>query len=123
MSPGEHALSQRVLEFLIAQQDWFMLDIPPPPTQQLGGPPRPFSDLDDFTVVPSSDDEQPQVGGGWKLIGRDRPTLPRRRTTVESSGELLCCCDVAWYTYASFFRFSKERISRRGHVACSGKPV
>ncbi|KAF9007583.1 Rho GTPase activation protein [Cyathus striatus] len=28
MSPKEHALSQRVLEFLIAHQDWFMLDIP-----------------------------------------------------------------------------------------------
>ncbi|KIM39928.1 hypothetical protein M413DRAFT_29083 [Hebeloma cylindrosporum] len=32
MSPKEHALSQKVLEFLIAQQDWFMLDISPPPT-------------------------------------------------------------------------------------------
>jgi len=31
MSPQEHALSQKVLEFLIAQQDWFMLDISPPP--------------------------------------------------------------------------------------------
>lgn len=31
MSPQEHALSQSVLEFLIAQQDWFMLDIAPPP--------------------------------------------------------------------------------------------
>lgn len=31
MSPKEHALSQSVLEFLIAQQDWFMLDIAPPP--------------------------------------------------------------------------------------------
>lgn len=30
MSPQEHALSQRVLEFLIAQQDWFMLGISPP---------------------------------------------------------------------------------------------
>ena len=31
MSPKEHALSQSVLEFLIAKQDWFMLDIAPPP--------------------------------------------------------------------------------------------
>ena len=31
MSPQEHALSQSVLEFLIAQQDWFMLDIAPAP--------------------------------------------------------------------------------------------
>ena len=30
MSPQEHALSQSVLEFLIAKQDWFMLDIAPP---------------------------------------------------------------------------------------------
>ncbi|THV07248.1 Rho GTPase activation protein [Dendrothele bispora CBS 962.96] len=37
MSPTEHALSQRVLEFLIAQQDWFMLDIPPPPPNELLG--------------------------------------------------------------------------------------
>ncbi|KJA26415.1 hypothetical protein HYPSUDRAFT_133288, partial [Hypholoma sublateritium FD-334 SS-4] len=30
MSPHAHALSQKVLEFLIAHQDWFMLDIIPP---------------------------------------------------------------------------------------------
>ncbi|KAF5326787.1 hypothetical protein D9619_004210 [Psilocybe cf. subviscida] len=30
MSPQEHSLSQQVLEFLIAHQDWFMLDIIPP---------------------------------------------------------------------------------------------
>ncbi|TCD63340.1 hypothetical protein EIP91_005659 [Steccherinum ochraceum] len=32
LNPQEHQLSQDVLEFLIAHQDWFMLDIPPPPT-------------------------------------------------------------------------------------------
>lgn len=31
MSPEHHKLSQEVLEFLIEHQDWFMLDIPPPP--------------------------------------------------------------------------------------------
>ncbi|KAJ3570488.1 hypothetical protein NP233_g4363 [Leucocoprinus birnbaumii] len=30
MLPAEHALSQQVLEFLIANQDWFMLDTPAP---------------------------------------------------------------------------------------------
>lgn len=30
MNPKEHALGQKVLEFLIAHQDWFMLDIIPP---------------------------------------------------------------------------------------------
>ena len=34
-SPREHDLSQRVLEFLIAQQDWFMLDISPPSPGEL----------------------------------------------------------------------------------------
>lgn len=31
LSPDQHQLSQQVLEFLIAHQDWFLLDIPPPP--------------------------------------------------------------------------------------------
>lgn len=31
LTPKEHQLSQEVVEFLIAHQDWFMLDIPPPP--------------------------------------------------------------------------------------------
>ncbi|KAG2017651.1 rho GTPase activator, variant 2 [Coprinopsis cinerea AmutBmut pab1-1] len=34
MVPQEHALSQKVLEFLIAHQDWFMLDVPPPPPRR-----------------------------------------------------------------------------------------
>ncbi|KAF8903644.1 Rho GTPase activation protein [Mucidula mucida] len=46
MSPKEHSLSQRVLEFLIAQQDWFMLDIPPPPA----------SELMPYSVAPTADD-------------------------------------------------------------------
>ena len=36
MSPQEQALSQRVLEFLIAKQDWFMLDIAPFPEGSVG---------------------------------------------------------------------------------------
>ncbi|KIK10036.1 hypothetical protein K443DRAFT_80815 [Laccaria amethystina LaAM-08-1] len=162
MSPQEHALSQRVLEFLIAQQDWFMLDIPPPPNstvrregtlgrrdtgqsqsgpstqpshgQQVGGSssslghrqtaetsvpagyvradttptigvggvmPRPVmeepwtggsgaSDVDDIMVIPSSDEEYSQVGGGgWKLVPRalagdkERIKMMRRRTTID----------------------------------------
>jgi len=46
MLPAEHALSQQVLEFLIANQDWFMLDTPaphpslvtPPPTSPISAP-------------------------------------------------------------------------------------
>ncbi|KAF5382185.1 hypothetical protein D9615_004438 [Tricholomella constricta] len=86
MSPGEHALSQRVLEFLIAHQDNFMLDIPPPPPNSMGSPPPALSDIEDITVVPSSDEEQSHVGGGgWKLVSRVRPSIPRRRTTADSS--------------------------------------
>ncbi|KAJ7067086.1 Rho GTPase activation protein [Mycena amicta] len=65
MTPSEHDLSQRVLEFLIAQQDWFMLDIPPPP------------DADDNN----------SVGGSWRVIGRPDapPSMARRKTTIDST--------------------------------------
>ncbi|KAI0351696.1 Rho GTPase activation protein [Trametes cingulata] len=77
MSPQEHQLSQDVLEFLIAHQDWFMLDIPPPPTSRPSD--SPVTDL-----LASSDEES----GGWKLISRvDVPKkIGRRRTTTERSG-------------------------------------
>jgi hypothetical protein len=100
MSPGEHALSQRVLEFLIAQQDWFLLDIPPPPRSEPSSswkpPPRPHhahtqipSEEDsDLVVVPSSDDEHTTIAGGWKLVGRERRRIYRRRTTLEHTDSL-----------------------------------
>ncbi|KAG1739174.1 Rho GTPase activation protein [Suillus paluster] len=95
LSPGEHALSQRVLEFLIAQQDWFLLDIPPPPRSEPSSlwnpPPRPHhahtqvpSEEDsDLVVVPSSEDEHTSIDGGWKLVGRERRRIYRRRTMLE----------------------------------------
>ncbi|KAG7451300.1 Rho GTPase activation protein [Guyanagaster necrorhizus] len=84
MSPKEHALSQQVLEFLIAQQDWFMLDIPPPP-QNTSGSPISDSSVDDITVFPSSDDER-QPGSGWKMVGKkDMRRVTRRRTTLDRS--------------------------------------
>lgn len=86
MSPKEHALSQKVLEFLIAQQDWFMLDIPPPPQNTPGSPiSNSSSSVDDITVFPSSDDER-QPGSGWKLVGKkDMRRVTRRRTTLDRS--------------------------------------
>ncbi|KIK66579.1 hypothetical protein GYMLUDRAFT_156947 [Collybiopsis luxurians FD-317 M1] len=90
MSPKEHALSQRVLEFLIAQQDWFMLDIPPPPPNEPGSPTSAVSS-EDVTVFPSSDDEQ-QGSGGWKLVSqisrRKTTTEPRRPAAAASQGDL-----------------------------------
>ncbi|KAJ7650048.1 Rho GTPase activation protein [Roridomyces roridus] len=79
MSPPEHALSQQVLEFLIAQQDWFMLDIPPPPRHEPGSP-----DDEEVFVV---DDEHSPVGGSWNLVG-NKPGMARRKTTIDSSGDL-----------------------------------
>lgn len=88
--PKEHALSQEVLEFLIAQQDWFMLDIPPPPLplpQSKTSSANPVTRWEDNVVVlPSSNDNGSQVGDGWKLVQKPEKTLkvPRRRTSMDS---------------------------------------
>ncbi|KAG6331197.1 hypothetical protein ID866_7892 [Astraeus odoratus] len=97
LSPIEHQLSQKVLEFLIEHQDQFVLDIPPPPRSEpspswrpprqhhLAPPPRQDEDPD-LVVIPSSDDEPPSAGG-WKLAGQRR-RITRRRTTHEHLGGL-----------------------------------
>jgi hypothetical protein len=78
MQPQEHRLSQEVLEFLIAHQDWFMLDVTPPSASGVG------SD-EEQDVILSSDDEG--NGGGWKLVGSPQPTrIMRRRTLNEKHG-------------------------------------
>ncbi|KAJ6532030.1 Rho GTPase activation protein [Mycena capillaripes] len=69
MSPTEHDLSQRVLEFLIAQQDWFMLDIPPRR--------RNLEEVVD-------DENHSPVGGAWNIVGKNAPAMARRKTTVDS---------------------------------------
>ncbi|EIW57223.1 Rho GTPase activation protein [Trametes versicolor FP-101664 SS1] len=85
LNPHEHQLSQDVLEFLIAHQDWFMLDIPPPPTTKPtdSSVTVPMAEASD--LLSSSDEEL----GGWKLISKvDVPQkIGRRRTTTERSGE------------------------------------
>ncbi|RDX57097.1 Rho GTPase activation protein [Lentinus brumalis] len=84
MSPQEHQLSQDVLEFLIQHQDWFMLDIPPPPTPRRSDSAATVPMADTVDLLSSSDEES----GGWKLISRDVPKrLDRRRTTTERSAE------------------------------------
>ncbi|KAF7312460.1 Rho GTPase activator [Mycena indigotica] len=76
MSPSEHDLSQRVLEFLIAQQDWFMLDIPPPPVGHEPGSPDSWDDGDDSAV-----------GGSWRVVSKPDapPPMTRRKTTIDST--------------------------------------
>ncbi|KAG6856904.1 hypothetical protein H0H87_012486 [Tephrocybe sp. NHM501043] len=79
LSPQEFELSQNVLQFLIAHQDHFMLDIPPPPR---GAVPSTKKSMEDVIGVPSSDEESSNVGpGGWKLVNQSKPPLSRRRTT------------------------------------------
>jgi hypothetical protein len=70
LEPSEHRLSQDVLEFLIAHQDWFMLDTPPPPAL----PPTPSRSLTPplSAGVSVSDDEGPE---GWRIIDR-HPRVP-----------------------------------------------
>ncbi|KAJ7096515.1 Rho GTPase activation protein [Mycena belliarum] len=77
MSPTEHDLSQKVLEFLIAQQDWFMLDIPPPPRHEPGSP-HTWDEVVD-------DDENAPVGGTWSIVGVSPPSMMRRKTTTDSA--------------------------------------
>jgi len=81
MQPKEHKLSQEVLEFLIAHQDWFMLDVAPPPARNAG-----LVGSDDETeAMLSSDDEA--NGGPWKLVPRmEQQRLARRRTITEKHG-------------------------------------
>src|SRR6266404_5093806 len=74
LSPAEHQLSQDVLEFLIAHQDWFMLDTPPPPAF----PPTParsltppISPYDASARTSVSDGEGPD---GWRIIQRHQRT-------------------------------------------------
>ena len=79
MQPQEHRLSQEVLEFLIAHQDWFMLDITPPPASGAA-----LAD-DELDTILSSDEEA--NGGSWRLVGNPQPTrIARRRTMTEKHG-------------------------------------
>ena len=78
LQPKEHKLSQEVLEFLIAHQDWFMLDVTPPPASSTG-----FMGSDEETDVISTSDEEAN-GGSWKLIGKAaQPRIMRRRTASQ----------------------------------------
>ena len=80
MSPGELILSQHVLEFLIENQDSFMIDTPQ--QSRHPAPARTFSEMEE-----GEDSDASGVGGSWRLVERERrPSVARRRTTMESSG-------------------------------------
>ena len=77
LSPSEHQLSQDVLEFLIAHQDWFMLDTPPPPaypptpSRSLTPPITPYDAASASARTSVSDGEGPD---GWRIIQRHQRT-------------------------------------------------
>jgi hypothetical protein len=71
LSPTEHQLSQDVLEFLIAHQDWFMLDTPPPPPPSRSHTP-PYNASARTSV---SDGEGPD---GWRIIQRHQRSADDR---------------------------------------------
>ncbi|KAF8269898.1 Rho GTPase activation protein [Lactarius quietus] len=87
LSPSEHQLSQDVLEFLIANQDWFMLDTPPPPAF----PPAPSRSLTppitpyDASVRTSvSDGEGPD---GWRIIQRHQRSGLQQQQQQQSQSQ------------------------------------
>lgn len=93
MLPPEHALSQRVLEFLIAQQDFFLLDMSPPPGVSLPTPGSAgdstgggsgFRDGHQGGAGPSSSDMPPRFGGKM----REGSSTPTRRGTEGSLSDL-----------------------------------
>ena len=90
MSPKEHQLSQQVLEFLIEHQDWFMLDVPPPPSRQGSSAPSPLSPGPMFQSYPPVDDNG---HGGIEYGRRSRETRRNgsqsQDRTEEANGDVL----------------------------------
>ncbi|GJJ08378.1 hypothetical protein Clacol_002592 [Clathrus columnatus] len=84
LSPEQHKLSQDVLEFLIAHQDWFMLDMPPPPRDvgQLSPIPRETSESPVIIDRPSEEDLI--TGQGRERDERRSRRRGRRRATSVS---------------------------------------
>lgn len=80
LSPTEHQLSQDVLEFLIEHQDWFMLDIAPPPSGTTRGAPPPG--IEPVNMDINTDD----IAGAWTGEENGTRRVQRRRTTSERPG-------------------------------------
>ena len=109
MSPDHHRLSQEVVEFLIEHQDWFMLDIPPPPRQDeiLAAAENANSNSkqhsaskhrstpvngkveipDDAYLGPMTSDDDKEGGVGWRMVGSlGGSGQVRRRRTFSDRG-------------------------------------
>ncbi|KAG9050182.1 hypothetical protein FS837_007080 [Tulasnella sp. UAMH 9824] len=88
LAPAEHKLSQEVLEFLIAHQDWFMMDVTPPTRRDSILGPAIQSTSQDVLIVPTDKDTDP-AEGNWNFVETRKPlgdlqnSIDRRRTTYE----------------------------------------
>lgn len=76
LSPKEHQLSQRVLEFLIEHQDWFMLDVPPPPSRQGSSAPSPLSPGPMYQTYPPANENSTRHGSSQRRGSGDRRNEP-----------------------------------------------
>ncbi|KAK2463426.1 hypothetical protein APHAL10511_004512 [Amanita phalloides] len=89
LSPQEHALSQKVLEFLLIHQDWFMLDICPPTRTEKGSRSLTLQPGHNLVLVPSNDSDQ-EDDNKWHRVDNGSPSPPmmtRRKTTLEHRSE------------------------------------
>lgn len=82
LAPAEHRLSQEVLEFLIAHQDWFMMDVTPPNRRDSILGPAIQSTSQDVLIVPSEKGSDP-AEGNWNFVETRKNSIDRRRTTYE----------------------------------------
>ncbi|KIO26777.1 hypothetical protein M407DRAFT_23972 [Tulasnella calospora MUT 4182] len=88
LAPAEHKLSQEVLEFLIAHQDWFMMDVTPPTRRDSILGPALQSTSQDVLIVPADKNTDP-AEGNWNFVETRKPlgdlqnSIDRRRTTYE----------------------------------------
>lgn len=129
MLPSQHALSQRVLEFLIAHQDWFMLEITAPnpsilspsgtpmgsPQTTFDQPRYPYRTASPAPKLPEfgfgghahfrSEDEKGWRGAGLPMTEneirreQERVRMMRRRTTLERGGARLSPFILVGYSY------------------------
>ncbi|KAG8822861.1 hypothetical protein FRC17_009450 [Serendipita sp. 399] len=152
MSPEHHKLSQEVLEFLIEHQDWFMLDIPPPPRKDsilvarneksstsvpTTKSKNPFSSLLNQANATSAEpedlglyvgpvsDEEEGGGSGWRLAGSvtGSSTVGRRRTFSERGSPRPNIADESTRGGAVEGRRSVENVSSSSSAPTTVGPL
>jgi hypothetical protein len=92
LRPAEHRLSQRVLEMLIAHQDWFITDVPPPSRRDSVVLSAARQGMEDTMSMPSDGDPTRPMSvvtgagsAGWSLVDLG-PTSASVGATPAGSG-------------------------------------